>query len=188
MDGSQPKMTITVGTSDVVVNITEELYNAINNGMDLSNLEQIVNTLLHPYQTPSTSASGIMTRAISYLAKSIVNAMKAKGGNIALNSVEPILLFESTEGISQLHSKMTINGDGPTTFIMTSLTEEYIVPAYCKYIAVIQKGEVLKSYIYKGNEKLAQLSLPVGESEIVYQVADFYGNVITKRYAVSRNQ
>lgn len=71
---------------------------------------------------------------------------------------------------------------------MTSLTEEYIVPAYYKYIAVIQKGEVLKSYIYKGNEKLAQLSLPVGESEIVYQVADFYGNVITKRYAVSRNQ
>ena len=53
---------------------------------------------------------------------------------------------------------------------------------------MIQKGEVLKSYIYKGNEKLAQLSLPVGESEIVYQVADFYGNVITKRYAVSRNQ
>ena len=188
MDGSQPKMTITAGTSDVVINISEELYNAINNGMELSSLEQIVNAILHPYQTLRNSGSGTMTRVDSYLNKSAANAMREKGGNIALNGVEPILLFENAEGIRQLHSNMTINGDGATTFIMTSFTEEYIVPAYMKYIAVIQEGRVVEANTFEGKEKLAQLSLPVGESEIVYQVSDFYGNVITKRYAVNRNQ
>lgn len=189
MDGSQPKMTITTGNSDVVINITEELYNAINNGMELSSLEQSVNAILHPYHTlKNSSSSGLMNRATSYLIKRAASAMREKGGNIALNGVEPILLFENAEGISQLHSNMTINGDGATTFIMTSLTEEYIVPAYMKYIAVIQDGRVMEACTYEGKEKLAQLSLPVGESEIVYQVSDFYGNVITKRYAVSRIQ
>ncbi len=189
MDGSQPKMTITAGNSDVVISISEELYNAINNGMELSSLEQSVNAILHPYHTlKNSSSSGLMNRATSYLIKRAASAMREKGGNIALNGVEPILLFENAEGISQLHSNMTINGDGATTFIMTSLTEEYIVPAYMKYIAVIQDGRVMEACTYEGKEKLAQLSLPVGESEIVYQVSDFYGNVITKRYAVSRIQ
>ena len=156
--------------------------------MELSSLEQIVNAILHPYQTLRNSGSGTMTRVDSYLNKSAANAMREKGGNIALNGVEPILLFENAEGIRQLHSNMTINGDGATTFIMTSFTEEYIVPAYMKYIAVIQEGRVVEANTFEGKEKLAQLSLPVGESEIVYQVSDFYGNVITKRYVVNRNQ
>ena len=188
MDGSQAKMTMTAGNSDVVINITEELYNAINNGMELSSFEQSVNAVLHPYQTLRNSGSGTMTRANSYLNKIAASAMREKGGNIALNGVEPILLFESAEGISQLHSNMIMNGDGATTFIMTSLTEEYIVPAYMKYIAVIQNGRVVEANTFEGKEKLVQLSLPVGESEIVYQVSDFYGNVITKRYAVNRKQ
>ena len=114
--------------------------------------------------------------------------MIGQGGNVAWNGVEPILLFENMEGISQLHSNMTINGSGPTTFIMTSLTEEYIVPAYRKYIAIVQNGSVLKYYSVDGKEKIAQLNLPIGDSEIVYQVSDFYGNVVTKRYPVTRKQ
>jgi hypothetical protein len=91
-------------------------------------------------------------------------------------------------GIGQFHSNMTINGSDAVTFVMTSLTEEYMVPAYMKYIAIIQNGNVVESYTYEGKEKLAHLSLPLGESEIVYQVSDFYGNIVTNRYSVNRNQ
>ena len=187
IDGTQPKMTLTAGDADVVVDITEEVYNAINNGMELSTLENMVNSILHPYQTISAS-SNTMTRVNNFLDKIGASVMIGQGGNVAWNGVEPILLFENMEGISQLHSDMTINGSGPTTFIMTSLTEEYIVPAYRKYIAIVQNGSVLKYYSVDGKEKIAQLNLPIGDSEIVYQVSDFYGNVVTKRYPVTRKQ
>ena len=187
IDGTQPKMTLTAGDADVVVDITVEVYNAINNGMELSTLEYMVNSILHPYQAISAS-SNTMTRVNSFLDKIGASVMIGQGGNVAWNGVEPILLFENMEGISQLHSNMTINGSGPTTFIMTSLTEEYIVPAYRKYIAIVQNGSVLKYYSVDGKEKIAQLNLPIGDSEIVYQVSDFYGNVVTKRYPVTRKQ
>ena len=187
IDGTQPKMTLTAGDADIVVDITEEVYNAINNGMELSTLENMVNSILHPYQTISAS-SNTMTRVNNFLDKIGASVMIGQGGNVAWNGVEPILLFENMEGISQLHSNMTINGSGPTTFIMTSLTEEYIVPAYRKYIAIVQNGSVLKYYSVDGKEKIAQLNLPIGDSEIVYQVSDFYGNVVTKRYPVTRKQ
>lgn len=188
MDGTQPKLTFTAGDTDVVVDITEEVYNAINNGMELASLGNIVNSILHPYQKASSTSSDILTRVNYFLDNKGANVMIEQGGNVAWNGVEPILLFENSEGITQLHSNMTINGSGITTFIMTSLSEEYIVPAYMKYIAIIQNGSVLESYSVEGKEKLAQLSLPIGESEIVYQVSDFYGNIVTKRYTVNRKQ
>lgn len=187
-DGIQPKLTYTAGDTDVVVDITEEVYNAINNGMELAIIGNMVNSILHPYQKASRTSSSTMSRVVSYLDKNCSKAMTDQGGNVAWNGVEPILLFENSEGITQLHSNMTINGSGSTTFIMTSLSEEYIVPAYLKYIAVIQNGALVDSYLYEGKEKIAQLSLPIGESEIVYHVSDYYGNIVTKRYFVKREQ
>lgn len=188
MDGTQPKMTFSTGNADVVIDISSELYDAINNGMELASLESEVNLILQPYQTISGTSSNEMSRVSSYLDKRSASAMTEKGGNVAWNGVEPILLFENMLGIGQFHSNMTINGSDAVTFVMTSLTEEYMVPAYMKYIAIIQNGNVVESYTYEGKEKLAHLSLPLGESEIVYQVSDFYGNIVTNRYSVNRNQ
>ena len=188
IDGTQPKLTFTASGADVVVDITEEVYNAINNGMELSSLENLVNSIIQPYQTlRNPSSSGTMTRVNAYLNKRGANAMMDKGGNIAWNAVEPILLFESSNGIGQFYPEMTINGDGAVNFVMTSLTEEYIVPAYRKYIALICGGKVQQSYSFSGDQKIVQLEIPYEPCEIIYQVSDFYGNIVTKRYPINRN-
>ncbi len=129
-----------------------------------------------------------MSRVNNYI--NIIGAadIQNKGGNVAWNAVEPILLFENREGICQLYPEMTINGDGAVNFVMTSLTEEYIVPAYRKYIALICGGKVQQSYSFSGDQKIVQLEIPKEPCEIVYQVSDFYGNVVTKRYPINRNQ
>ncbi len=189
MDGAQPKLTFTAGGADIVVNITEEVYNAINNGMELSSLQNMVNSIIQSYQTlRNSNSSNLMSRVNNYI--NIIGAadIQNKGGNVAWNAVEPILLFENREGICQLYPEMTINGDGAVNFVMTSLTEEYIVPAYRKYIALICGGKVQQSYSFSGDQKIVQLEIPKEPCEIVYQVSDFYGNVVTKRYPINRNQ
>jgi hypothetical protein len=104
---------------------------------------------------------------------------------------EPTLLFESQEGINRMYPFSDADGSmtmkaGKYTFIMTSMTEEYIVPVYRKYIALIYGGKVKQYYSLAGNEKIAQFDIPNEACEIVYQTSDFYGNVVTKRYPINR--
>ena len=104
---------------------------------------------------------------------------------------EPTLLFESREGINRMYPFSDADGSmrlaaGKYTFIMTSMTEEYIVPVYRKYIALIYGGKVKQYYSLPGNEKIAQFEIPNEACEIVYQTSDFYGNVVTKRYPINR--
>ncbi len=75
---------------------------------------------------------------------------------------------------------------GKYTFIMTSLTEEYIVPVYRKYIALIYGGKVKFAQSFPGNQKIVQIEVPNEACEIVYQTCDYYGNVVTKRYPINR--
>ena len=77
--------------------------------------------------------------------------------------------------------------DSKMVFLMTSLTEEYIVPAYMKYIAVLgSDGKPYMSRLQRGSEKVSELDIPMGDCEIVYQVMDYYGNIVTKRYPITR--
>ena len=69
-------------------------------------------------------------------------------------------------------------------FIFTSPTEEYLVPAMYKYIAVLKEGKPIEAYVEAGWNKVQDLNLPEGDCEIVYQVMDFNGYVITKRYPI----
>ena len=183
-----PTLNIEANGSEMSVEVSEEVLDAVNNGMDLSTLESVVNIVLTPYNSIETYPNNLINRVNTYLDHISDRYTAQRGGNIAWNAVEPILIFNNQLGISQLWPEMIINGDLKTTFIMTSLTDESIVPTYMKYIAVAQNGTVLESHLYEGYEKVAQLSLPLGESEIIYQVSDFYGNVVTKRYPVYRTE
>ena len=106
-----------------------------------------------------------------------------------------MMLFESNYGITRLNpcdddinsdgAAMTLKG-GKYTFIMTSLTEEYIVPVYMKYTALLVGGKVQQWHLQKGSEKICEFDIPDEPCEIVYQAADYYGNVVTKRYPLNR--
>ena len=158
----------------------------------LKSIETQVNAILKPYNSLKTAtANGIMNRVNNYLNAATNKLMEAFEYQPCWKLTEPTLLFESQEGINRMYPFSDADGSmtmkaGKYTFIMTSMTEEYIVPVYRKYIALIYGGKVKQYYSLPGNEKIAQLDIPNEACEIVYQTSDFYGNVVTKRYPINR--
>ncbi len=172
------------------IDIQASLYDAVN--QNLTNIINQVNGILKPYNSLKTAtATGIMNRVNNYLNAATNKLMAAFEYQPCWKLTEPTLLFESQEGINRMYPFSDADGSmtmkaGKYTFIMTSLTEEYIVPVYRKYIALIYGGKVKQYYSLPGNEKIAQLDIPNEACEIVYQTSDFYGNVVTKRYPINR--
>ena len=158
----------------------------------LKSIENQVNAILQPYNSLKTAtATGVMNRVNNYLNAATNKLMAAFENRPCWKLTEPTLLFESQEGIARMYPFSDADGSmrmkaGKYTFIMTSMTEEYIVPVYRKYIALIYGGKVKQYYSLPGNEKIAQLDIPNEACEIVYQTSDFYGNVVTKRYPINR--
>lgn len=158
----------------------------------LNQIATEVNKILQPYNSLKTAtATGIMNRVNNYLNAATNKLMAAFEYRPCWKLTEPTLLFESQEGIGRMYPFSDADGSmrmkaGKYTFIMTSMTEEYIVPVYRKYIALIYGGKVKQYYSLPGNEKIAQLEIPNEACEIVYQTSDFYGNVVTKRYPINR--
>ena len=182
----------TPGTTDPIarIKIEDDLVAPIKNAFQPI-IDQ-VNGILQPYNSLKTAtATGIMNRVNNYLNAATNKLMAAFEYRPCWKLTEPTLLFESQEGIARMYPFSDADGSmrmkaGKYTFIMTSMTEEYIVPVYRKYIALIYGGKVKQYYSLPGNEKIAQLEIPNEACEIVYQTSDFYGNVVTKRYPINR--
>ena len=177
-----------------VIDINDDGTAAGKNSLagQLNQIVDQVNKILKPYnKLKNATANGIMTRVNNYLNKISGKVLEAFEYQPCWKLTEPTLLFESQEGINRMYPFSDADGSmtleaGKYTFIMTSLTEEYIVPVYRKYIALIYGGKVKQYYSLPGNEKIAQLDIPNEACEIVYQTSDFYGNVVTKRYPINR--
>ena len=170
----------------------DDMAAAINKGADLSSVNTQVNNLIKKYnKVKNASTTGVMNRVNNYLNKVTAKILAEFEYQPAWKLTEPTLLFESNEGIARMYPFSDADGSmrleaGKYTFIMTSMTEEYIVPVYRKYIALIYGGKVKQYYSLPGNEKIAQFDIPNEACEIVYQTSDFYGNVVTKRYPINR--
>ena len=158
----------------------------------LQSIETEINKIIQPYNTlKNGTANNIMNRVNNYLNKVTANLLGYFDYQPCWKLTEPTLLFESKEGINRMYPFTDADGSmkmaaGKYTFIMTSMTEEYIVPVYRKYIALIYGGKVKQYYSLPGNEKIAQFDIPNEACEIVYQTSDYYGNVVTKRYPINR--
>ena len=158
----------------------------------LTTLQNQINSLLKPYnKVKNATANGVMNRVNNYLNNVTAKILAEFEYQPCWKLTEPTLLFESREGINRMYPFSDADGSmkfnaGKYTFIMTSLTEEYIVPVYRKYIALIYGGKVKQYYSLPGNEKIVQLDIPNEACEIVYQTSDYYGNVVTKRYPINR--
>jgi hypothetical protein len=157
-----------------------------------TSLTNMVNSMIGKYNAVKTATTaGILNRVNNYLNAATQKFMGAFDNRPCWKLTEPTLLFESQEGINRMYPFSDADGSmrmkaGKYTFIMTSMTEEYIVPVYRKYIALIYGGKVKQYYSLPGNEKIAQFDIPNEACEIVYQTSDFYGNVVTKRYPINR--
>ena len=182
----------TVGAADEIarIEIQSDLVDPIQNA--LNPIVNQVNAILKPYNSLKTaSANGVMNRVNNYLNTISQKLMGAFDNQPCWKLTEPTLLFESKEGINRMYPFSDADGSmkfnaGKYTFIMTSLTEEYIVPVYRKYIALIYGGKVKFAQSFPGNQKIVQIEVPNEACEIVYQTCDYYGNVVTKRYPINR--
>ena len=184
-----------VFASTSMLDLVNTLIAKINTGIGSTNLGQIntmINQLLTPYNAiKNASTTGVMTRINNYLNAATQKFLGAFDNQPCWKLTEPTLLFESREGINRMYPFSDADGSmkfnaGKYTFIMTSLTEEYIVPVYRKYIALIYGGKVKFAQSFPGNQKIVQIEVPNEACEIVYQTCDYYGNVVTKRYPINR--
>jgi archaellum component FlaC len=154
------------------------------------------------YGSIRVTGDELVANAKAVMKKLYNKALKASNGNIPWALVQPILLTQTNQGIIGLEDAVYLQErfgqdanarvkiscpDSKMVFLMTSLTEEYIVPAYMKYIAVLgSDGKPYMSRLQRGSEKVAELDIPMGDCEIVYQVMDYYGGIVTKRYPITR--
>ena len=185
-----------LGTTTTIIKTTDKLATVdvgqVINTAAITSLQDQVNALLKPYNNlKNATTTGVMTRVNNYLNKVTEKFIGLFDYQPCWKLTEPTLLFESREGINRMYPFGDADGSmrfaaGKYTFIMTSLTEEYIVPVYRKYIALIYGGKVKQYYSLPGNEKIVQLEIPNEACEIVYQTSDYYGNVVTKRYPINR--
>ena len=177
--------------------IFQNLVDQVNNQTaNLATLNDQINSIIGKYNAvknadASTKAYNVMLNVNKYLNAATQKLLGAFDNQPCWKLTEPTLLFESREGISRMYPFGAADGTmrmaaGKYTFIMTSMTEEYIVPVYRKYIALIYGGKVKQYYSLAGNEKIAQFDIPNEACEIVYQTSDYYGNVVTKRYPINR--
>ena len=185
--GTPGTATIPAGTTLATIDLGDYINTAA-----ITSLENQVNAILKPYNALKTAtATGVMNRVNKYLNIASQKLLGYFDNRPCWRLTEPTLLFESKEGINRMYPFSDADGSmrmnaGKYTFIMTSMTEEYIVPVYRKYIALIYGGKVKQYYSLPGNEKIAQLEIPNEACEIVYQTCDYYGNVVTKRYPINR--
>ncbi|MBR0263539.1 MAG: hypothetical protein IJQ60_06620 [Prevotella sp.] len=181
-----------------ILDVINTIIKQINNGLaptntQLAQVNNMINQILTPYNSlKNATGTGIMTRVNGYLQTATDKLMGAFDNAPCWKLTEPTLLFESKEGINRMYPFGDADGSmkfnaGKYTFIMTSLTEEYIVPVYRKYIALIYGGKVKFAQSFAGNQKIVQIEVPNEACEIVYQTCDYYGNVVTKRYPINRN-
>ncbi|MBQ8991080.1 MAG: hypothetical protein IJ084_03630 [Prevotella sp.] len=183
---------VTDVTIDIDNDILQPLITAVNNGIKPSQLNSMIQSIISPYNSIKTaSTAGVMNRVNNYLNNVSKKLLGAFDNAPCWKLTEPTLLFESREGIGRMYPFSDADGSmkfaaGKYTFIMTSLTEEYIVPVYRKYIALIYGGKVKFAQSFAGNQKIVQIEVPNEACEIVYQTCDYYGNVVTKRYPINR--
>ena len=149
------------------IDAAQKKYNAIKNG----------------------TASGLVDRAAGFIEKKANDIIKELGGNPAFKAVTPIVLMDTNEGITRMYPEMIFtSAESEIPLILTSATEEYLVPAYKKYVAVLQGGKPVFAQLLDGSEKILNVEFPTGKSELIYSTIDYNGYVVTKRYPVTRNE
>ena len=156
----------------------------INNIPYANNVLEKLKNVYHAAEDGDTDA--VVAKVSNFLSKVSAKIATVAGDNYFYNCVTPIVLFEGPEGIDRLVPGATLDiENNRMTVILTSPTEEYLVPAMYKYIAVRQGEKIYDAKILSGQQKVAALNLRQGECEIIYQTVDYSGYVVTKSYPVT---
>ena len=142
--------------------------------------------LYHAAQNDDIAA--IQASASNFLSKVSAKLASFGGEYYFFNTVAPIVLFQGAEGIDRMVPGMTINANAQAyklNVILTSPTEEYLVPAMYKYIAVRQGDKIIDAKLVGGQQKVVDIQLAYGDCEVIYETVDYSGYVVAKTYPIT---
>lgn len=148
----------------------------------------VLDRLRKIYQaSTSDDIAAIQASASNFLSKVSAKIASVAGDHYFFNSVAPIVLFQGSEGIDRMSPGMHIKTNGhKINLILTSPTEEYLVPAMYKYIAVRHGDQIVDAKLISGQQKVIDLDVKYdGECEIIYQTVDYSGYVVSKTYPIT---
>lgn len=183
--------TAAAGTYFTYISIKKDLadqikiiQDAINKGIDLSELTGAVSDLVADANNYANRAKDLEKRVTDYLESFLNKSINF----IATGKVlEPILLVDTKDGI---HRAAGSYEAGKFTFVPTTMNFELIAPAFKKYIAVLDKnGNVIKGsqkILTKGDKNFGsvEVELTKDAAQIVYAAMDFQGYQEAKVYNV----
>ena len=171
-------------TIELEADLFDPLWDAIQDGLtdiDISNMIQGLDKINGlPKEVDNFAA-----RVNSYIER-MANAYVRSLNNHALTqSIAPYILFNTNNGIERLTYGTKVN-PGNMQIMMTSPTEELIVPSYAKYIAVENEdGQIIQSAVVPG--KTQQFTLDMnkpGKYFVILSSMDYWGFIINKKYLV----
>ena len=138
--------------------------------------------------TLANTVDGLADRSLSWVEKYANILISKLKWHAITRAVAPIVLYNTTDGIKRMVPGTTVNA-GVMQINVTSLTEELLVPAYAKYIAVFKAdGSCVQAKVYGGSEQRMELNLTQpGEYDVIVSCIDYYGYVINKKYNITVN-
>ena len=167
--------------------VYKPIIDAINDGLDFDDLNDMLAEVSGYSDSLGTAVDNLADRFSSYISNfgnKIVNALKSHAFTRAL---APIVLYNSANGIKKLVYGETVN-KGVMQINVTSLTEEILVPAVAKYVALFKDGKAVQATVYPGNTQMIDLDLTkAGEYTLVISTVDYYGFVCNKKYLINVN-
>lgn len=173
-----------------IEDFVKQLTDAIKTGVSNTDIDKKIAAIKKEYTAVKNgNVSGLVKRATGYIENKANDIIKELGGNPAFKAVTPIVLMDTNEGITRMYPQMTFtSAESEIPLILTSATEEYLVPAYKKYVAVLQGGKPVFAQLLDGSEKILNVEFPTGQSELIYSTIDYNGYTVTKRYPVTRKE
>ena len=159
------------------------LVNAINNGISVDQLNELIQNLgkVNGLGTTVTDYASRLNQYIEEFGNKIVYALNSHQLTRAL---APCIFFESAEGIARMQEGLNLQ-HGMMTIYMSSPTEELLAPAFKKYLAVKKNGKTVFGKVFDGSAQLYTLDLTeLGEYEVILSCVDYYGYICTKKYTL----
>ena len=171
-------------TIELEADLFNPLWDAIQDGLtdiDLSNMIQGLDKI----NGLPKEVDKFADRVNSYIEK-MANAYVTSLNNHALTqSIAPWILFNTTNGIERLTYGTKVT-PGNMQIMMTSPTEELIVPSFAKYIAVEnEQGQIVQSAVLPGKTQQWTLDMnKPGKYFVILSSMDYWGFIINKKYLV----
>lgn len=188
---------LNTNTNNVIVNIedsfNEELNTIINeiNGK-LDDIENIVKKVQRIAKKGQRVLNSTYAAKIVNFGNRVIEKMNNIKNDPAILCDPQLFYITDNNDVITLSERADIptvfNGTGSLDLIMSSLTAEYLIPAYKKYITVIgMQGQCGDDFdtVLEGGQNIAVLeNLTAGDYTIKYSFVDYAGNISTRVFYI----